>query len=61
MTREENKFISSLQDKEKKTQRLTRERIAELDKNSAKSYEGGCKFLLQWYNSYISDKYNTSI
>lgn len=54
------KFISSLKDKELRTQRRTRERIAKLDKSSAQTYEGGCEFLLQWYNSYLSKKYNTA-
>ena len=54
------KFISSLKDKELRTQCRTRERIANLDKSSAQTYEGGCEFLLQWYNSYISNKYITA-
>jgi hypothetical protein len=32
-----------------------REKIALLDVNPEKSFEGGCEFLLNWYNEIIGD------
>ena len=51
-------FLSSLKQKALTTQQLTKHNISLLDTDEVQTYEGGCKFLLDWYNSYIHKKYN---
>ena len=51
-------FLSSLKQKAQRTQQVTKDKITLLDQSDVKTYEGGCKFLLRWYNSYIEQKYS---
>ena len=52
-------FLSSLKQKAQRTQQVTKDKITLLDQSDVNTYEGGCKFLLRWYNSYIEQKYNS--
>ena len=46
-----NAFGNQLEERAPSTQVQTRNQIRELDPNGVKTFEGGCAFLLNWYNN----------